>query len=141
MDAFESAEAMRRLLAAQVIPVWLEFQSEVQSLTESYNKTPLGRRCPARLKTLHDSRVLIVTSLRGYTEDQYNLITIEIRARFEEQEFRIEATIKKWLAPQGSPPVELINSTEYVFQLEGDLQTKRDVARVSGREAVRRQVR
>jgi hypothetical protein len=123
MDPFERAEAKRHLLAREIIPVWAEFRSEVQSLTDSYNRTSKGRIYPAKLKVLHDARALVVTSITGPAGDQYNFITIEIRAAVREERFQIEATKKEWEAPQGGLPAERADSTEYMFQLDGDVTT------------------
>jgi hypothetical protein len=91
----------------------------------TYNQTKKGHACPAKLKSLHDDRLLIITSPRGQAEDHYHLITVEIRASVREEEFLIEATKSEWAAPpvEGALPTESIDTSEYIFQLDADLAT------------------
>jgi hypothetical protein len=125
MDAFELSEAKRRLLQKRIIPIWAEFRTSVRSLVASYNCTPKGQSCNAKVELAHDERVLTVTSLKEVADGGLNVITISIRAAVQEGKFLIEATREKWLASRisGVPPIERIEWTEYLFRLEGDLVT------------------
>jgi hypothetical protein len=125
MDAFELAEAKRRLLQQRIIPVWVEFRTSIRSLIESYNRTEAGRVWNARLELAHDDRVLVVTRITELAQGQYSLVTISIRASVHEERFVIEAAKEKWMSRRvGTAVPERIDWTEYLFQLEGDLATE-----------------
>ena len=125
MDAFELADAKRRLLQRRIIPVWVEFRTSIRSLIESYNRTEAGRVWNARLELAHDGRVLVVTRITELAQGQYSLVTVSIRASVHEERFVIEAAKEKWANRRiGSALPERMDWTDYLFQLEGDLVTE-----------------
>ena len=124
MNAFERAEARRKLLSVCAPGIWAQFRSALKSLVESHNKTERGQYIPARLKPEEDECATVIEQIRGRDVDEFHTIVVVITVQFEANTYIIAAAAEKWRTREGRN-IRMLKRKTYSFTLDGDTETQR----------------
>ncbi len=101
MDIVQRQEARRRLIAANVWPIWTQFKAGLKELLVSYESSERAPGWSAQLTSVHD-RSIVVAQNRGVARDGYHNRRLSITVSIHENSFiALVALIEDYMERDG----------------------------------------